>query len=229
MKIALCLLTWNELEGCLHDVPRLPLEQFDEVFALDNNSTDGTIEFLQSQGIQVFQQKKPTYNGAYIDAFEICNTDALVFFHPKGSILDPKVILKFREYFDAGYDLIVASRLMKGGRNEEDNDFIKPRKWFIVLFASCLFLLWKKSGNTVWDVLHGCRGMRKSAFFKIAPLTKGVTIDAEMVARSYKKKNKCIEFPIHETLRISGSTHFPAFKTGRKLLKYLWKEIWRKD
>ena len=187
MKLTLCFLTWNELGGCQQDVPRLPLDQFDEVFALDNNSTDGTVEFLQSQGIKVFQQKRPTYNGAYNDAFEICNTDALVFFHPKGSILDPKVIFKFRQYFDSGYDLIVASRLMKGGHNEEDNDFIKPRKWFTVLFASCLSLLWKMSGNTVWDVLHGCRGMRKSAFFKIDPLVKGVTIDAEMVARSYKK------------------------------------------
>ena len=38
MKVALCLLTWNELEGCKPDVPRLPLDGFDEVYAVDGGA-----------------------------------------------------------------------------------------------------------------------------------------------------------------------------------------------
>jgi len=33
MRVTLCLLTWNELAGCEHDVPLLPLDQFDLTLA----------------------------------------------------------------------------------------------------------------------------------------------------------------------------------------------------
>ena len=47
MKISLCLIVRNELEGCKVDVPNLPFSEFDEVFAIDGGSTDGTIEYLK--------------------------------------------------------------------------------------------------------------------------------------------------------------------------------------
>lgn len=53
MKVSLCLIVWNELQGCQLDVPKLPRDAFDEIFAVDGGSTDGTIEYLESQGIKV--------------------------------------------------------------------------------------------------------------------------------------------------------------------------------
>jgi hypothetical protein len=35
IRISLCLMVWNELEGCKKDVPRLPLDDFEEVYAID--------------------------------------------------------------------------------------------------------------------------------------------------------------------------------------------------
>jgi len=37
------------------DVPNIPRESYDEIFAVDAGSTDGTIEYLESQGIPVFK------------------------------------------------------------------------------------------------------------------------------------------------------------------------------
>ena len=102
MKLSLCLLTWNEVRGCRHDVPLIKREHFDEIYAIDGGSTDGTVEYLQSQGISVYRQDKPGYNNAYLSAFRRCSTDALVLFHPKGSV-DPEEILKFRQYLEDGY------------------------------------------------------------------------------------------------------------------------------
>lgn len=228
MRLTLCLLTWNELAGCQLDVPYLPLDQFDEVFAIDGGSTDGTVEYLESRGIPVFTQDIRGYNGAYLCAFRRCSTDALVMYHPKGSI-DPAEVLKFRPLFEQGHDLIVGSRLIKGATNEEDDRILKPRKWFVVALGLVASGLWNRRGRTIWDVLHGFRGMRRDAFFAISPLEKGLSIDLEMVVRSYRKGLRSIEFPVSEKPRPSGETHFKALPTGKKLLKYLMFELAREN
>ncbi len=223
--MTLCLLTWNELAGCQQDVPRIPRDQFEEVFAIDGGSTDGTVEYLQSQGVDVYRQDQPGYNAAYLSAFRRCTTDALVLFHPKGTI-DPDETLKFRQFFEQGYDLVVASRVMRGGSTEEDLGIFRPRKWFVMALAITARVLWKREGNMIWDVLHGCRGMRKDAYFAIEPL-EGLTIDSEMVLRSYRKRLKRIEFPVHEKPRFYGETHFKAWPAGRRHLMYLFQELRR--
>lgn len=226
MKVSLCLLTLNELAGCVHDVPRLQREPFNDVFAVDGGSTDGTVEYLRSQGVATHRQDGSGYNNAYITAFDRCSGDALVFFHPKGSI-DPRDVLKFRAYLERGYDLVIASRIMRGGRNEEDGRVFKPRKWCVVGAALLAAAFWRREGNMIWDVLHGCRAMRKDAFLAIEPLRQGLSIDLEMVARSYRQRMRRIEFPVHETARMHGATHFRAVATGRQLARYLAFELSR--
>ena len=61
VKISLCLLVWNELEGCKIDVPNLPRDSFEETYAVDGGSTDGTVEYLESQGIPVYRQPKSAH------------------------------------------------------------------------------------------------------------------------------------------------------------------------
>jgi len=43
MKITLCLLVFNERAGCEVDVPKLRRDTFDDVYAVDGGSTDGTV------------------------------------------------------------------------------------------------------------------------------------------------------------------------------------------
>lgn len=228
MRLSLCLLTWNEVAGCRHDVPHLPRDAFEEVFAVDGGSTDGTCEYLRSLGIAVHRQEFPTYNGAIRSAFRKCTTDALILFHPKGSV-DPDSVLKFRPLFEQGADLVIASRIGPGARNEEDAQLMKHRKWFVMGMGLVASLLWRRAGPRVWDVLHGFRGMRKEAFGAIDPLPSGVSIDLEMVVRAYKKGLRVAIFPVREERRLGGSTHFKAWPTGKKLLEYLWFELRRHD
>lgn len=228
MRLTLCLLTRNELVGCKHDIPFINREQFEEIFAIDGNSTDGTVEYLKQMGIQVYTQPKKGLNAACVYAFEKCKTDGLIFFHPKGTI-PVSDIEKFRFYFENGYDLVVASRNIKGARNEEDKKIIKYRKWFVMTLAFISAALFRKEGNMVYDVLHGFRGMTTHGFRLINPSDFGVSIDLEMVSRSYKKQLKRIEFPTSEKPRIEGSTNFKALPTGWSLIKYIFREIYRKD
>lgn len=228
MKIALCLLAWNEIHGCKHDVPLIDQSKFDQVYCIDGGSKDGTVEYLNSLGIEVFKQSEKGLNIACKDAVKHCKCDAVIFFHPKGSVpVDD--IYKFRKYFEEGYELVVASRMMKDSVNEEDSKLIKPRKWFVLFLALWAKILYKREGNTIWDSLHGFRGVTVNAFNKMNISNMSPSIDIELVSRSYKNRIKRVEFPTKEQARIAGSTHFKAFPAGKILIKYMFFEMFRKD
>lgn len=228
MKITLCLIVWNELEGCKLDVPHLPRNDFYEVIAVDGGSTDGTIEYLESQGIAVYKQPKRGLNAAYVHANEVSKGDAVVVFFAKGT-LPTEDVLKFRPLFESGNDLVIASRQLPGSVNEEDAHFLRPRKWAVMGLAYLAALLWCREGNIPRDVLHGFKGWKRDAFAKMKVLDTGLSIDVEMIVRSYKLKLKRIEFPTKELPRGYGETHFKIWPTGKRLLAYLWYELWRQD
>jgi len=228
MKISLCLIVWNELQGCQRDVPNLPIQEFDEVFAVDGGSADGTIEYLVQAGIPVHRQPKKGLNAAYVHANNMAKGDVVVVFFPKGT-LEVKDLSKFRPLFEQGYDLVIASRQIKGAVNEEDTSFWKPRKWAVWALGALAATLWCREGVWTRDVLHGFKGWRKSAFSKMNILDYGLSIDLEMIVRSYKLHISRIEFATEELSRGYGDTHFKIWPTGKRLFAYLWYELWRKE
>lgn len=217
---------WNELEGCKIDVPKIPFDSFDEVYAVDGGSTDGSVEYLESKGIPVYKQPVKGLNAAYIHARNKSSTDAVVVFFPKGTI-DPLSLTEFIPYLREGNDLVIASRNIKGAFNEEDNHIIKPRKWAVNILSLLASIIWKREGKRMKDVLHGVKAFTNSSFDKMNILDNGLSIDIEMVIRSYKLKLKRAEFPVIEKPRQYGDTHFSAIRTGIKLLKYLKYELTR--
>lgn len=228
MKISLCLIVWNELQGCQADVPKLPREEFDEIFAVDGGSTDGTVEYLESQGIPVYRQPKRGLNAAYVHANDMATGDAVVVFFTKGT-LPTDDLRKFRPLFEQGNELIIASRQIAGSVNEEDEHFWRPRKGAVLGLAAAAALIWCRDGAWVRDVLHGFKGWKRSAFARMKVLDVGLSIDIEMVVRAYKLRIPRVEFPTTETSRGYGETHFKIWPTGKRLLAYLWFELRRHD
>jgi len=228
VKISLCLIVWNELDGCKIDVPKIHRDSFEEVFAIDGGSTDGTVEYLMSQNIPVYRQTKPGLNAAYIDANNHSTGDAVVVFFPKGT-LPVQDLNKFRTLFEEGYELVIASRQINDSFNEEDSHVFRPRKWFVRCLAIIASILWRREGYFVKDVLHGFKGWTRNAFKQMKILEKGLSIDIEMVVRSYKLSISRIEFPTKEKMRTYGDTHFKIWPTGKKLLAYLWYELFRRN
>lgn len=224
VKISLCLLVWNEIEGCKLDVPHLPQDSFDEVFAVDGGSTDGTIEFLQSHGIPVHRQMVRGLNAAYWHGLEVSHADAVVFFFPKGT-LPPEDLRQFRPLLETGCDIVIASRNISGASNEEDSRFFRPRKWLATLLGVIVALIWKREGWRVRDVLHGVRAMTVNGFRTMNPSRTGLSIDLETVVRSYRFRLKRAEFPTKEVSRPFGQTHFRILPTGLELLRCLAGEL----
>lgn len=228
MTVALCLITWNEIVGLKHDIPLLDRSKFEQIYCIDGGSTDGSKEYLESQGIPVYLQTQKGINQACLDGVEHCNCDAFVFYHPKGTI-PVEDTYKFHAFFEQGYDFVVGSRMKKGGHNEEDDRLLQPRKWFVLALALLSAILFRREGNIIWDILHGFRGMKVEAFKKLHISNFDRSIDAEMVNRSYKFHLRRIEFPTYESPRLGGQTHFKAFSTGGQILKYMWWELRRKN
>lgn len=228
MRISLCLIVKNELEGCILELPNLPIHDFSEFYVIDGGSSDGTYEFFKNKNIDIYKQAKIGLNSAYILANAVSKCDFVVVYFPKGT-LPVGDLLKFKNYFLNGYDLVIASRLIQGSFNEEDVSWWRPRKWLLYLLSLFVYFLWNKSGNRIFDVLHGFKGWKRKSFLQMNITESGLSIDLEMVVRSYKLGLKQVEFPTLERKRFYGKTNFPIFATGYKLFKYLIYEIFRKN
>jgi hypothetical protein len=227
MKVTLCLLVFDELDGCRQDIPRLPRHAFDDVYAIDGGSRDGTVQYLQAQGIPVHRQPKRTLNAAYAYAVELCRTEGLVVFFPKGT-LDPACCLTMVEKLREGFALVVAGRDLPGARNEEDDRLLKPRKWGVRALSRLASLLWRREGWRVRDVLHGVKGFTVAAYRRMAVAEVGVTVDLEMVVRSYRLRLPRVEFAVTEQARSYSHSRFPIWRTGKRLGWFLARELVRK-
>lgn len=224
---SLVLIVWNELAGCQVDVPVLPTEEFDETYVIDGGSTDGTVEFLQENGLTVFKQRKKSLNAAYMDAVAHSNCEAVIVFFPKGTI-NPSIIGEMSKHLDAGYDLVVASRNLPGAHNEEDDHFLKPRKWGVSALSNIASILWRTEGWRIRDVLHGVKAFTKSANTRMQISDSGVTVDLEMTVRAYRLKIPRMEFPVTERVRTYGETKFKIWPTGKRLAYFILRECFRR-
>ena len=84
MEIALCLLTRNELP-CLREIfPKIPKPGknagFNQVWAIDGGSTDGTLDYYRKNKISVISQKNKGRGDAFLEAFRKIDVDAYIFF-----------------------------------------------------------------------------------------------------------------------------------------------------
>lgn len=227
MKIALCILTKNE-KPCLEVMMPRILEQkdkggYDCIYGIDGGSTDGTLEVYAEYNIPVLQQSTKGRGQAFHTAFSEIDADSFVFFSPDGNE-DPNDLPKFRKYLSQGYDLVIASRMMKESHNEEDNNLFRWRKWAnnaFNLFANWIF----NRGNFVYDSINGYRALSKEAATKLNLDAWDYTIEYQMTIRSMKLGLRIHEFATYEGERIAGETGAPSFSTGLKFIGRLFREI----
>ena len=220
MRIELCLMVWNEIDGLKVTIPNLP-NCFDRVYAIDGGSTDGSLEFLKSMGIETLHQSAKGYNQAYIDAFKQSYCDFLIFFHPKGTI-EPSSLETIKNAIDDQVDLIVMSRMMPGAQNEEDLQAIKVRKWGNRLFSLLAKLRWGMTCPTfIDDPLHGFRGISRRFYSQLILDGPSLNADLLMVRDAYRCKIKVKVLPVKEVCREYGESHFPTIKTGAKLARFV--------
>lgn len=228
MKVALCILTLNEID-CLKIVfPMLPpageSSGFDSIYAIDGGSTDGTLEFFNQNGIKVIGQSRRGRGEAFKMAFELIKADAFIFFSPDGNE-DIKDLPRFKRELSAGYELVIASRMMTGSYNEEDISWWRPRKWANLAFNYFANLFFNKSGRYVTDSINGYRAITKKAAKKLNLSASDYTIEYQMTIKALKFGLKIAEFPTLEGQRVAGASGILSLPAGLRFIRRLFSEL----
>ena len=228
MKIALVLLVRNErpcLEIMLPKIPPAsPEAGYDEVVAVDGGSTDGSVEFLQAHGIRIVGQSKRGRGEAFHQAFREVAADAYIFFSPDGNE-DVADFPRFRTLLDAGAEIVIASRMMKGAVNEEDHLTFKWRKWANNAFNMMANFAFRRRGPFITDTINGFRAITKEAVGKLGLDASDYTIEYQMSMRALKAGLAIAEFPTIEGQRVAGGTQAHSIPTGLRFLKCFWREL----
>lgn len=219
---SLIILTRNEISGLKTVLSRIPFHAVSEVLAIDYQSTDGTVEFFRSHNIKVIQQHKSGRGYAFQLAAKRAKGTYLIFFSPDGNE-DPSDIPKLIEQLKNGYDLSIASRFMRGSRNEEDDQCFKFRAWANQCFTLIVKMLW---GGNISDTINGYRAIRKDVFNALHLDADGFAIEFQMSIRALKKGYKIQEIPTREGNRIGGASTAYAISTGITFVGFLLREIW---
>jgi len=218
-KCALFISTLNEIEGVGTLFPMIPISEFDECYALDGGSTDGTVEFFEKHGVKVIPRVKK--GEIFNKGAGLTPCEHLVFFAPDGNE-DPHDILPLLQKLRDGFDMAIASRFMEGSRNEEDDKGLPLRAWANRAFTILVRLRW---GGHLTDTINGFRSVKRASLLEMELESTGFDIEFQMSIRGLKLGHKIVEIPTREGNRIGGESTAYSFPTGWLMLKRLLKEL----
>ena len=228
MKIGLVILNRNEEAALAQLLPRIPRDAVELIFAVDGNSSDSSPQMLRDAGIETLQQTAMGRGEAFALAFAHARgkVDALIIYGPDGNE-DPADIPKFRAYLDAGADMVIASRMMCGAKNEEDDALLRPRKWANQAFALAAWATWGLRRTRLTDPINGFRAITLAAWDKLQADGPGYTIEYQCSIRAYKLGLQVMEFATQEGARIGGESGAKAIPTGLRFVRLFASEFVR--
>jgi hypothetical protein len=160
-------------------------------------------------------------------AFVAISADAYIFFSPDGNE-DPADLPKFRGYLESGSDLVIASRMMIGARNEEDDQILRLRKWANKLFNLMANLAFRRTGPYTSDSINGYRAITRAAAKRLNLDADDYTIEYQMTMRAMKGKMRISEFATIERNRVAGETQASSIPTGLRFFCAYLRELTRR-
>ena len=217
-KKTLLIITFNEINGSKALYDKIPFNLFDEVYVIDGNSSDGTIDFWKEKGHNVIIQKIPGRGAAFVEGVDITTGDHILFFSPDGNE-DPEDITKLLDTLEGECDLVIASRFMKGSKSDDVTWF---RRFGNNLFTFLINLFFR---TKVSDAVNGFRAIKREKINKLNLPPSKFEIEFQMTARAGKLKYNIIEIPTYEKDRIGGYSKAGSFSVGFSFIKLLIKEV----
>lgn len=224
LKITLFLPVRNEIDALKIIMPRIKKEWYDQILILDGNSTDGSKQFLLSNGFTVVDQTTKGIKAAFWEGYELATSDVIILFSPDGNSIPediPRLVGKIRE----GYDIAVASRY-KESAGSEDDDF--QSRLGNRLFTGLINVLF---GTKFCDAIGMYKAFKKSHLYELGlDLRKNEHSEIMLLPRGARYGLKIIEIPSPEPPRIGvpGSRAHPGvfgkYKSALNILKSILRD-----
>ena len=231
MSVTIFMPTLNEIDGLREILPRIKPEWFDEMIVVDGGSTDGTIEFLKEQGVNVMLEEEKGVVNAYNQGFRNSKSDLFITFTPDGNCI-PELIPDLIASAHKGYDIVFVSRYLPPAKSYDDGLITGFGNWVFNFLINIIF-----RGNYT-DVLGGFRAYRRDSVEKMRlqfqPKESKIRSKYDLLntwevgapIRASKLKMKTLEIPGDEPARIGGVSKISIIWNGLMIVGQILHEIW---
>ncbi len=223
-KSLIIIPTYNERENISRLVKEiLNLKENFHILIVDDNSPDGTSEVIDklaedfSEVIVCHRSKKMGLGSAYLMGFSIAIESKFDYIIEMDADFshNPECLKVFLEKFKQGYDIVIGSRYVKGGRIV---NWSLRRK----ILSSCANIYARiVTGLPMKDTTGGFNGYSREVLEAVdlrGIHSNGYAFQIEMKYRSWKKGFKFVEFPILFSERRYGKS-----KMERQII---WEAFW---
>ena len=212
MKLSIIVCVYNEIktiEEILQKINKvnLPAQFEKEIIIVDNNSIDGTKEFLKNleknnQYKLIFQKKNFGKGNSIITGIKEATGDLTVF-QDADLEYEPNNYIKLIDHLNENkLDAVFGSRI----KNHEDHFYYKLNRFAVVNLTNLINLLFKGSFT---DVATNHKLIKTEVLKKLNLVSKGFNLDFEISLKLAKNKFKCGEIPIR---------YFPrTYEEGKKI------------
>jgi hypothetical protein len=191
----------------------LPLELFDEKIFVEASDDRVATDFYKKKGFMVLQEKEP--KGALLKrAVDTATSENIVMLGTDGSD-DPRDLNLLLIQLKQGYDLVIASRFMPGGRRLS-NRFLSYRSMGNRFFTFLLSVLY---GRNISDCNNLFRGFKKKAFEGLKLKEKGESITFEMTLKALSSDLRFSESPTTERPTLAARSRRNRFLSA---LSFCW-------
>lgn len=211
--VALLLPTLNEIDGLRAIWPHIDASLFDDILVVDGNSTDGTVEYVLSQGLRIMTQLRKGLGPGVLDAVHTLQTDCVIEFSMDGNCMVeqlPELVSRLRE----GYDMVGVSRYKPPAKSYDDD--------FITGFGNWMFsrMIRHLGPYPITDALNMYRGFHRKIieYPEFKAFLRGPVFEPLIAAVANRRALRIYEIPGDEPPRIGGVRKMRVFYNGRCIL-----------
>jgi len=223
--ISVVMATYNERENLSRLVPIIEKifknnKMRGEIVVVDDNSPDGTSDLVKNLNRKyrnvrlLWRPRKMGPGSAHADGYKFSRGD-IIFGMDVDFSHDPYDIPKFIRKIDAGYDIVVSSRYIRGGVYEVKS-FQTFRKKMASKFGN--ILISTLSHVPIHDFTSSMRAIRRKVIADVKTKSKGNSFFFEFIIKAHRKGYHITELPIIFKDRIVGTS---KLKLGKQSLKAL--------
>jgi len=219
MKVSIMVVEVNEIDGMRAMMPQIKKEWYDELIIVDGGSTDGTIEYAQENGYNLFIQQEKGFGAALNEAVRKVSGDIVIIYAPDGSFLPDRIPMMI-EKIHQGYDIVNVTRYGYGARSYDDTPSTALGNWFFTTMVNLFF----GRQFLFTDFLYTYVAFRRHLIDDFNHDTMQITWTQILMLRAIKKGYKIIEIPGDEHARVGGEVKVAKLRAAWQIFTTILRE-----